>query len=348
MQFFLGFLWVAAIVGGCGGGGSGGSAVVGPGGGVQPLPTEPAAVVISYAGNTQPAVIDRSNAAHFAGLAVELRSLTQLAEATWIPLPQQSGELSDTLTGPDGGIAVATGRVDANGVGYLLVDFQAFADSGITFNGSYIQRYRTFAPQATGLLYSNAGAGSIEFDDLVVSTGQGSTTFRGSVVFTGANRQRFDIDLQIIDDVTGEIVFYENCAIDFSTLDVSVDPQPGLSISGTINDALLGSVQMTSINPFRNLAIVADAGFVVAGGGGGFRLASAGPVLEFRSLSRAYGALVIDSDNDGMPEESLRISWGELAGLVESKNSVASGPIANAGDAVLVAAGTKVSLHGLY
>lgn len=330
----------------CGGGGGGGT------GGSPPPPAgsgEPPAPVINYSGNSQPAVIDKTNAVYFAGLGIALRPLSELMEATWLPIPQTQGAISSTVNGSGGGSAIITGNITSGSTGYIEVDFRSFAESGLVVNGRYVQRYRTAGSPQGGFIYSEADAGFLEFHDLAIGTSAGDITLRGTMQISGGNLERFDVDLMVTDGISGEVVYYEDCAIDFSTVSI-VGPAGrfGLELSGTINDSSMGSVTMTPTGPLPELALFAPAGFAIAARGGGFQLASAGPLIELRSLSRRFTALIMDSDGDGMPEEGLRTSWDALAGLPEDSNSVTTGPIANSGNMLFGHINEEVTVHGLY
>ncbi|NIA26759.1 MAG: hypothetical protein GWP02_01790, partial [Desulfobulbaceae bacterium] len=337
----------ALLLCGCGGGGgSGGS------GGSPPPPagsSEPPAPVINYGGNSQPALIDKTNATYFAGLAVALRPLSELIESTWIPIPQTQGSIRTTVNGSGGGSAVITGNITSVSTGYIDVDFRSLTENGVVIDGRYVQRYRNPGSPQAGFIYSEADAGFLEFHDLTIGTSTGDITLRGTMQISGGNLERFDIDLMVTDGNSGDVIYYKDCAIDFSTVTIAGSSgRFGLELSGTIHDASLGSVQMTPTGPLPEFALFEPAGFAIAARGGGFQLESAGPLIELRALSRRFAALMIDIDGDGALEESLRTSWDALAGLPEDDNSVTTGPIANAGNMVFGHLNENVTVHGLY
>lgn len=327
---------ICFLLSGCGGGG-GDTA----GGGGLPGPVEPPPITVSYTGNSDPATVEKANAVHWASLAVSVRSISHVAENLWIPHPGGSGEINETIQGAGGGTAVLSGVIESGGDGWLEVDFQDYAEAGVTASGRYIQRYSPGGP-----IFSDAGPGSLEFDDLTLSMPAGELTLAG-IISIAAGSGRYNLNLVATDETTGEVVYYENCTINFSSIrDDSPFANIGVTLSGTVNEATLGAVQIEPMSPVVNLGLFEPAGFVIANSGG-FRIASAGTPIEFRALSRAFAALLIDADSDGTPDESHRVSWSELAGN-PAVASVATGPIANAGHALRAALGFEITVNGLF
>jgi hypothetical protein len=330
---------------GCGGGG----ASNGGGGTPPPNITEPPAPAVSYSGNRQPATIDKQNAPAYVAAVISMRSLMQLGESLWIQVPSGSGGvINETVAGSSGGSAVISGNVNTQGAGFLDVDYREFSEAGVTLDGRYIQRYRAYPAATSGVIFSDIGTGTLEFDNLSVTTAGGTLLLRGVMELSGSNKEHFELDLLVEDRASGETWYFESAAIDF-TGEKLVDSFPfGLSLSGTVYESVTGSVQVSPTAPMLDLEISEQNGYLLAAETGGFRIASAGPLLEFLSLSRSYAALIMDSDGDGMPEEGRRISWGELAGIPETAASVTAGPIANPGVERLGKAGEQFTLHGLF
>ena len=155
------------------GGGVGGTGISAPPQPPLPNTQEPDSPTVNYTGNAQPAMVDKSTAEYWAAQAVGLRSLVQLAESLWIELPPFRGAVDETIAGTGGGTANITGTINTFNVGWLEVDFQSYSENGTIFNGRSIQRYRdrgTLPPDG-GQFYSEAGTGTVEFDDLSISIG---------------------------------------------------------------------------------------------------------------------------------------------------------------------------------
>lgn len=335
---------IALFLVGCGGGGGGGGD--NGGGGGTPPPTAPPPPVVSYSGKQELVAIDKDNAPAYAAAVISLRSLMQLGESLWIPLPTQLGVINETIAGDTGGTAVITGY--AHATGFLDVDYRGFSEPGITIDGRYIQRYRTYPDPTSGAIFFDIGTGTLEFDGVTVTTAEGSLLLRGVMELSGSNKERFEIDLLVEDGASGETWYFENAGIDFTSEERGSDTHTGFAPWGTVYESVMGSVHVTATEPMLDLAVSPQNGYLLALETGGFRIESAGPLLEFLSLSPSYAALILDSDGDGMPEEGRRITWGELAGIPEPGTSVAVGPIANPGVERLGKAGDQFTLHGLF
>lgn len=331
----------------CGGGGGGGNDSTNePPPPPPPTATEPDAPVVDYSGNTDPAQVGKSNVIHWAGLTVRMRALSEQVEALWIDPPDEPGEISLTRQGDGGGSASAEGLLRGDGTGFLEVTFDDYVQDGTTVSGRYIQRYvPPTAPQA-GHIFSAAGPGRLELDNLELTFAGQTYTLLGALEISGGNHQHFGIDLLVTTGATGDVVYYESCAIDFVDVPVFSTSEIGAALSGTINDSEMGAVTITPTGPLLNLGFFEPAGFTVADPGGGFVIESAGPPFEFRSLSTGFAALLLDSDGDGVREDARRAAWSEIAG--SSVRPVATPPVANAGELLVGDVGFDFNAHGLF
>ncbi len=333
------------------GGGSGGSSGPAP---LQQPPSgsqEPSAPATNYSGKRAPANIDQNNAVYFASQIVALKSLYELAEAMWIEAPPGADEFTTTINGNGGGTATITGTFVAVEIGWLVIDYQQFTENGVTFDGRSIQRYWSRDGQPRGdanQSFSEAGPGTVEFDNLSIGVAGDTLTLRGVITISGFFADRVDFDLMVTDSSNGSTVYFENSAFDFSPVDFVGGGRTAISILGTINDSVQGSVQLTTITPFPDFQGLLSGAAVVAARGGRVQLTGEGMLAELRSLSRSHVGLMLDTDGDLSFDTGKRLSWQELIGQPAAANSVMAGPIANPGEDLGADTGTEVTLHGLF
>jgi len=341
-------LLVAMAVSACGGGGGGGAPSTTP---PNPPPptggTAPSAPTINYSGNNQPADVDKTNALFFAGTVLSARAIAVLAESLWIDTSGLNGTVNETVPGGDGGSATITGNI-SGGTGWLDVAYSGYSEGTVTVDGRYIQRITAGEQSSAGFIFSSAGPGNLEFDDLSLTVGTESLELRGVMTISGGNHEKTTLDLLVTEPSTGGQNYYQDFVIDYTGVEFFGQALWAEALSGTVFDSVLGSVAVTALEPFTELDLFEPAGYLIAHRGGRIRMESAGDTVEFSSLSRAWGALEIDIDGDGEMDEVLRASWGALAGLPESGASVRTGPIANAGGEVLADVGAPATVHALF
>ena len=344
-------VWMTATLSlllfGCGGGGGGGGPVAPPS--PPPGTQEPPPPSVNYTGNRQAAVLNKSNAAYFASQSIALRAISIFIESLWLDLPAARGTISETVNGSQGGSASVTGNVNQFDVGYLEVEFQSFRENGVTADGRYIQRYRTRPSSSMGgRIFSEAGNGSLEFDDLQIVVTGGSFTLRGVMSISGSLAERFDIDLLVTDDNSGQEIYFENSAIDFTDVTISSRSTAGSNLSGTIYDSQLGSVQLQTDVPFPDLLLLESASTIFSHRGGKLTLTSNDVSVNLWAISRRFTGLMIDLDNDQVADEGRLVSWRELSEVPEVLPAVTTGPIANAGAHLSGFTGEPITVHGLY
>lgn len=338
-RLFLSFFLAIALTA-CGGGGGGG------GGSGNPPPTTatpPTAPVVNYSGNTQPAALDKTNAPDYAAAAVTARTIMVLVESLWIDTAGASGEVSETISGSGGGTATLRGNISGS-TGWLDVRFTNFSDAGISVNGRYIQRITSSGRFPNSL----AGLGSLEFDDLSITAAGQALELRGVLALSSGIVDEASLDLLVTEASTGSQIYYGDFTIGYTLVDFRGGSLWGQELSGTIYESTLGAVSVTSLEPFPELEVYENPGFVYSHRGGRVRLEGAGNAFEFSSLSRTWTALEMDVDGDGTMDEARRISWGALSGIPEMAASVRSGPIANAGNELLSDVGGTATVHALY
>ncbi|HNP64544.1 MAG TPA: FG-GAP-like repeat-containing protein [Woeseiaceae bacterium] len=302
---------------------------------------------MNYAGNTQSANVDKNNAAYFAGAVISARATAVIAESLWVDTTGLSGSVNQTVTGSNGGTATITGSISGN-TGWLDITFASYSEGSGTVDGRYIQRLAAPAASSGGFLFSQAGPGNLEFDDLLLTVGGQSLELRGAMTVSGGNFEKANLDLLVTEPSSGDQIYYQDLVIDYTGVEFRGTSLWAEALSGVVYDSALGSVTVSALEPFTELDIFEPVGYLIAHRGGRIRIESAGNTVEFASLSRAWGALEIDTDGDGVMDEALRISWGALAGLPEIGASARSGPIANAGDEILADVGNPATIHALF
>ncbi len=340
-------LLFATVVAACGGGGGGSEPTSPPTNPPPPTGTAPPAPVVNYSGNTQPAIVDKTNASFFAGTVLSARAIAVLAESLWVDINGLSGAVNRTVAGSTGGTASITGNISGS-TGWLDITFSSYSEGTVTVSGRYIQRITTRETSSGGFVFSEAGPGSLEFDDLLLAVGGESLELRGVMTISGGNFEKANLDLLVTEPSTGGQNYYQDLVIDYTGVDFLRQALWAEELSGVVYDSALGSVTVTALEPFTELDLFEPAGYLIAHRGGRIRMESAGNAVEFASLSRAWGALEIDTDGDGAMDEALRASWGALAGLPETGASVRSGPIANAGGEILADVGSAATVHALF
>lgn len=337
---------VLGLLASCGGGGSGAS----PGGGQVPPPRpvqEPPAPTVTYTGNRQAIVATQSNVAQLAYRVLSLRSLVQGIELLWVDAAQGPVDIEETQRGSVGGQVRLRSEIDSTGRGYLEADFQDFSDDpGEVINGRYLQRFRPESGQPGDIDYSFAGPGTLEFDNLAISAGQQTVSFLGVIRITGVDSNLFHVDL--VTSGSGQSVYFENCTLRFSAVQVGGTPRPAMDIAGAVYEQDQGGLNFSSLGPVPDLGYNELAGYLVGGAGGGIELTAGGPVTHVRPISFAFVSIIMDMDGDGDPETAKRYSWPALAGEPVVEASVMQGPIANAGNRRASAPGAPTKVHGLF
>jgi len=332
----------------CGGGG-GASQTSPP---QPPGPTaivEPLAPLVTYNGNRQSIAVTQSNAAQLAYRSFTLRGITQVLESLWVDAPQGPFENAQTNDGLHSGTVELSTEIDSSGRGYIEAVFRDFSDDpGVSFDGRYIQRFRPETGAAIGIDFSFAGPGNIEFDNLTIMQGNLSMSFHGVIRITGINSNLFFANLIVSDGPGGDTLFFENCELRFSTVDVGGIDRPALEISGAVYDAQEGRIDFSPLGAIPDLGYLDVAGYLVGGAGGGIELISSGPLTQIRPISFAFASIVMDLDGNGSPEAARRYSWPELSGETTVESSIMPGPIANAGNQRTPQPGSPVKLHGLF
>lgn len=336
---FCGLILLAS----CGGGSGSDSPPATPG--IQ----EPSPPTITYTGSRQPIVATQSNVAELAYRAFSLRSLVQTVEALWVDVPQVPVDNQQTQFGRYSGKVDLRAEVDRFGRGYAEAHFQDFSDNpGELVNGRYVQRLRPESGQPANVHYSVAGPGTIEFDNLAISQDSLTVNFLGIVRITGANSDSFDVNLMVSDGFSGETLYFENCTMRFSEVIVSNSPRPAVDIAGAVYEQGQGGIAFSSLGPIPDLGYAELAGYLVGGGGGGIELGTDGPVTHIRPISFAFVSVIMDLDDDGVPETAKRFTWPALAGEPIVESSVMQGPIANAGNGRAPAHDMSTNVHGLF
>ncbi len=338
---------LATTIVACGGGGGGSGPTSPPTNPPPPTGTAPPAIVVNYSGNAQAAGVNKTNASYFAGTVLSARAMAVLVQSLWVDTSGLSGTVARTVAGSNGGTASITGNV-SGATGWLDITFSGYSEGTVTVNGRYIQRITSRETSSGGFVFSAAGPGNLEFDDLLLTVGGQSLELRGAVTISGGNFEKASLNLLVTEPSTGGQNYYQDFVIDYTGIDFLGQALWAEALSGVVYDSALGSVTVTALEPFTELDLFEPAGYLIAHRGGRIRMESAGNTVEFASLSRAWAALEIDVDGDGAMDEALRISWGALAGLPELGASVRSGPIANAGGELLADVGTAATVHALF
>ncbi len=339
-----------AICSGCGGGGGGSSpGTATPGPPAPPPIVEPAAPVISYSGNRDSITVTQSNAGQLAYRAFQLRAVTELLETFWVDPPPGAIKNEATNVGMFSGTVDLSTEIDSNGRGYVQAVFHDFSDDpDVVVDGRYLQRFRPESGPASGLDYSFAGPGSLEFDNLTFTQGSFSTTFHGVLRITGVNSNAFTANIIVTDSPGGDSLFFENAEVRFSAELVNGNERPAVEISGSVFDFNEGGIGFSPLGPIADLGFQETAGYLVGGAGGGIQLLSDGPATHVLPISFAFVSLIMDLDGDGSPEAARRFTWPELSGETVVESSVFPGPIANAGNRRATKSETPARIHALF
>lgn len=338
-------LFLAAHLVACGGGGGGGG-----GGGVSnPPPTAPPVFNIpvpNYSGNVSAATLSKVNASEFAAAVVAARSIVALGESAWIDVLGANGDVSQTIAGPAGGSARVSGSL-SNGVGTIEVIYDQFRVDSITIDGRYVQRSEAETAGSPGFIYFDIGPGTLGFDDLQITTPDATLSMRGSMRISGGNKQNVDLNLTVLEVGSGEVAFFENLDVDFTTETIAGSPLFGVSLQGRVYDGTEGYVDVRTEAPLVDLDVDVIANAVVAQRGG-VRLRANGGDVYLEALSLAFASVGIDVDGDTVPDEFRRVRWRELSGIIESTPSYISGPVANAGNRLFGHVNAPVRMDGRF
>ncbi len=341
-------LCVLVLLASCGGGGSDSPPSIEPPSTPPPI-QEPSPPTITYTGSRQVTVATQSNVAQLVSRAFSLRSLVQDMEPIWVDVPQGPVDSQQTQSGDFGGEVDLRAEIDATGRGYVEAHFRDLSNSpGELINGRYVQRFRPESGQPGNFDYSLAGPGTIEFDNLALTQGSLTVNFLGIVRITGVDSDTVDINLMVSDNLSGEMVYFENCTMRFSEVTVGNSTRPAVDIAGAVYEQGQGGISFSSLGPIPDLGYNELAGHLVGGAGGGIELATGGPVTHVRPISFAFVSIIMDMDGDGAPEMAKRYSWPALAGDPVVESSVMQGPIANAGNARAPAPDRPTHVHGLF
>ncbi|MFK8013960.1 MAG: FG-GAP-like repeat-containing protein [Gammaproteobacteria bacterium] len=308
----------------CGGGGGGAPTTPNPG---QPGGSTPPDIpVAQYAGNVNSATLSKDNAVESSAAVVGALTLVGLADAAWVDVAGRTGDVSGMQAGPSGGTVTLTGSL-TNGSGTLTLDYVNFGAGEATFDGRVVQRSASARP---GNRYRTSGPGDIGFDNLVVTTPEGTVTLQGSVSISGEDGRFVDLDLVLRDDDTGEIGYYEDVSIRYDDTQILGTTLFSVVVEGRIYDGERGFFDVTTVEPFVNPQLLEAAGVQVAQRGE-YLLQAEGNAVTVAALSLAYAAVGIDTNGDATSDEFRRLGWRELAGSDVIEQSVVAGPVANAG-----------------
>ncbi|HET6725418.1 MAG TPA: FG-GAP-like repeat-containing protein [Gammaproteobacteria bacterium] len=301
-RVLLVIIFSTAALTACGGGSSGGDSGSSGTAGDGSVPDNPPPLVSpDYNGATAAVDIRESNAVI---LGMEMMTMVQNIAALAYDVPEPpSGEqtINRTQSGPDGGQAIIQGQINANGAGWVTIDYQDYQGSAsgtsFTYNGEIQIRYDPRSPA-----YYRSPA-TVDLAGFTISTSAGSQTFTGTItksstVVGGTSKTKYTTDFAIFDHSLN------------ASLKADYQIEEGLSdvmISGKLFDSRVGYITVATSQPmqFGNFD-----GLQTPKGGGSVRLS--GPdsnVAILAGLNHYFGSIGIDSDGDGVADESTRIDW---------------------------------------
>lgn len=338
---------VALLAAGCGGGGGGNGGGDNSGGGTAPVPG-PVPPVVGYDGPTTPAQLDEGNAAHFTANLIDGLVLVEsfFSEMILRELDLVTGRISRTVAGSQGGRAVVSGNIARDRTGWIQVEYENFAEGGITLNGREVQTI--LAPRT-----STAGSVRLSYYGLRFQSGNDRFEFTGSLTRQESGldpiSSTISVDMLITDLGMGEwrrlgpwqyqVRFHPGEGVfripaasfpvyspEFGVANASV--QQPLEFGQDFADYGPGDPGPIEISPGPH------RGELLFGGANGSRFRLAG-------LNRFFGALVFEG-NDGRLS-TRRIAWEDQYDLIVPGAGVV---VASAGPAYRGEVFERVTLEG--
>ncbi|HET7306744.1 MAG TPA: FG-GAP-like repeat-containing protein [Gammaproteobacteria bacterium] len=293
-----------------------------------------------YDGATGQVNIDES---HAGILAVETMIMAEniVALAYDAPaLPAGEQTINQTNPGPDGGKVILSGEVKADGAGWITADYQNYksSDNGtsFTYDGTIQISYGASSAQGQPIMFDLPG--------LTISTAAGSQTFTGNITKTksagltaGTAKTNYVTDFAVFDHTLNA-----SLKADYN---IEADGPPiSVTISGKLFDSRIGYVTVTTPEP---MPFNTFDGTQTPSGGGSIALAGSGSdTAILAALNHYFGAVGLDTDGDGLADESTRVDWQAFD--LDTTPTPSGAPAANAVSHMVAELGKTVKLDGRY
>lgn len=322
-------IMIAAIVAGCGGGSSSGGGGGGPDGDGSGRGPAPPAVI--YTGASSAAVLDEANAAHFTANLIDGLVLVEgLSQAIVREPDLVRGPISETISGAQGGSVRVTGYVASNGTGWFQLDYNGFAEDGVTLNGREVQTI--LAPRT-----SSSGHVRLSYHGMRWQTADSQVEFTGSLTRRESGHSpaihATDIDMIVRNLDTGELRRLGPWQYDMR-FDISAGGYRIPAFAAPVYSAEFGVAMATLQEPLdfgRDMPMVDTGTLEITAGPhrGKVNFSGANDTsFQLVGLNRFFGALLFTA-SDGRVS-TLRLAWDEEydqvlpgAGVV----SAAAGPL---------------------
>lgn len=348
------------LVTSCGGGGS---ETGGSGTGTQappPLPPtpsagpQPPAPIPVFRGETGHAEFSLVNSPFLLFLALDARGWIDFMSTARIFAPSV-GDFFEVISAPVAGDLVRRGVVADNRTGWFSTTYRSYDDGEAIFNGRITIVIRSPDPS----LGKDGLDVDFEFTNFTVDFAPGGFEITGTVNFqTALEDVRVDRMLAtfVVDDLEStQQLKYENIALTrrWSPADRSIDIGSYEFASGRVYDSNFGFVDYDTPEPLHFDRFDRDpiSGGMLVGKG----ILSSATLLPLNILG---GAILFDHNDDGVSEESVRMTWDQFYGDFSTVAAVQEPPVAHIMphkntyekifDDALIKVGENASLAGYF
>lgn len=286
---------------------------------------------MNYTGAASAAVLNEANAAHFAANLIDGLVLVEgLSQAIVREPDLLAGSISETISGAQGGSVRVTGQVANNRTGWIQLDYNSFAEDGVTLNGREVQTI--LAPRT-----STSGHVRLSYYGLRWQTTDGHFEFTGSLTRRESGHapaiHATDVDMIVRNLDTGELRRLGPWQYDMR-FDLSAGGHRIPAFSAPVYSAEFGVATTTFQEPldFGRDRPIAEEGVLEITAGphrGKVDFSGAnGTSFQLVGLNRHFGALLFTASNGRV--STRRLAWDEEydrivpgAGIV----SAAAGPL---------------------
>lgn len=335
-------LLMLLAISGCGGGGDSGSAEP-----VEAL-TVSERMDMRYEGSTQPIELTEDNA-FAAGLGAYMaikmikHAETHTDRVASIYHPDSDDPEDDEFQYTVENLAAS--ELDGYNEGYV-VNYNGHQYQGFTYRGEVIYRgtgrWETVA-ENTESFYTYE---KFEMVDLSVTSDSQNYVLNGELVKVDGLSDSLDVSLVVNDNIQNKHFRLLNGRYEIGPDEITGDNV--VRVSGEFSDSVNGTVTFSTDSPIVDFRYIRDSDTWTSWGGQ-LLIQGESENIGLAFLSRAFAAVLMDGDFDGVYEKSLRIHMDALTGgQVGLANNEDVFPVSNPGRELRAWVDIPVTLHGLF